>query len=80
MNADGYFMLGLLCIPFYVYTVIQDPEAFTTKDIILSNLNIVFVFLGSVSINLALMYGVAGIVQAIENLKTVWQIILVIII
>ena len=62
MNADGYFMLGLLMVPCFIYTIIQDPEAFTTQDFIWANLNNIFVFLGSVTINLGLIYGVAGIV------------------
>ena len=44
-----------------------------------ANLNNLFVYLASVTMNLALLYGMGGIVQAIENLKTVWQTVMVVV-
>jgi hypothetical protein len=72
MNADGYFLMGLCMVPFYLYAVYVNSETYTTYQFFWANANNLFVYLASVTMNLALLYGMGGIVQAIENLKTVW--------
>jgi len=75
LNYDGAFVYGLALIPPYIYESINGT--FTTKDIVSSNMAQVMVTIAVVFMSYALKYGKGANVQAIENMKSVIQTIIV---
>jgi hypothetical protein len=79
MNIDGNFILGAIVFPLYIYeSVIEGGHKYEAIDLILANCNIVCIIIASTGLTAGLAVGQAGPVQAIEMMKTVWQIILTI--
>jgi len=79
MNVDGNFIIGFLVVPFFIVEVyITETISYNWVDIVLANTNILCIIIASTGLTAALNCGQAGPVQAIEMMKTVWQIILTI--
>ena len=77
-NIDGSFFQSILTIPVFIWQICETPDRFNALDIVLANTVIFGITLAAICINTALSLGRAGPVQALENLKTIWQVILTI--
>lgn len=70
-NIDGILVqMVLTLIPFFIFL----PE-YTLADFIEANCFILLLTISSTFLNFGLNSGKAGPVQALENLKTIWQVL-----
>jgi len=76
MNIDGGLVQGVFLLPFWIYYVYQDLIQYTVMDYVWSNIITICLIFASTCLAKALSHGKAGPVQAIDSLKTVWQVIM----
>ena len=72
MNIDCFFVYGLFLIPFFAYEQVKYAR-FDFSDFGWMGLFVLTVTIGTISLTKALEVGLAGPIQAIESLKTIWQ-------
>lgn len=70
--------MSIVAIPIFIWQICENPDRFTALDIVLANVVILGILIGSILINIAFSLGQAGPLQALENLKTIWQVLLTI--
>eukprot|EP00341_Mesodinium_pulex_P001165 CAMPEP_0116950588 /NCGR_PEP_ID=MMETSP0467-20121206/39559_1 /TAXON_ID=283647 /ORGANISM="Mesodinium pulex, Strain SPMC105" /LENGTH=110 /DNA_ID=CAMNT_0004635363 /DNA_START=829 /DNA_END=1161 /DNA_ORIENTATION=- len=80
MNIDGNFILGLVVLPFFIVEMALGSVEYATVDYLLANANIICIIIASTALTAAMDVGQAGPVQAIEMMKTVWQVVLTVVI
>lgn len=76
-NFDSGFILGLCVLPFYLA---QDKSIYDLEIYIVSNVIFILIILAIVSMNYAVKYGNAGRAQALDQMKSIWQVLLTVII
>ena len=80
MSVDGMFVFVLIQIPFYIWVMATAPDTYSLNDYIFVNLHILCILGGGTLLSNALRVGKAGHVAAIDNLKTVWQTVMTVLI
>ena len=76
INVDGNLTYGIVLLPLFIYEMYRPEPMYTFKDILYSNLSILFVYCSTICFTYAIQYGKGGIVQAIDNLKIIVQTVL----
>ena len=76
-NFDGGFVLGVAMLPLYIA---EDKSIYDFEVYLVGNISFVLVILAIICINYAVKFGKAGRAQALDQMKTIWQVILTMVI
>jgi len=78
LNFDICLAMVPLLLPYFIADLVINGMTFTLLDIVLYNVAFLLGVIGMIMLTIGVKYGKGGICQAIENLKSPWQTLIMI--